>query len=99
MDISKYHVGGCSSDIPSSCFPVSVNLFGACYITGQWGKFRTKQRMVLYILAHCFQLDILKKIFRIFSIRKNFQITKDRWHIYLTKYFFTEIRSLEKSSW
>ena len=43
--------------------------------------------------AHCFQLHIWKKIFRIL---KKHPIPKDRWHIYLTKYFFTEIRYLHK---
>ena len=48
------------------------------------------------ILACCFQLNIRKKMFGVSRIFEKHPIPKDRWHIYQTKYFFTEIRSLEK---
>ena len=44
----------CLSDIPSLYF-FSVSLkFGACYITGQWGEFKIKKRMLLYISKYFF---------------------------------------------
>ena len=46
--------------------------------------------------VHCFQLDIRKKIFRIFRIFKKHPIPRGRWLIYSTKYFFTEVKCLEK---
>ena len=48
-------------------------------------------------MVRCFQLDIRKKIIKIFKILKKHPIPKDRWHICLNKYFFTENRSLEKN--
>ena len=45
-------------------------------------------------VARCFQLDIQKKIFRIFE--KTLKTKRERWHIYFTEYFFTETRHLPK---
>ena len=48
-------------------------------------------------MVRCFQLDIRKKIIKIFKILEKHPIPRDRWHIYLNKYFFTKNRSLEKN--
>ena len=47
-------------------------------------------------LAHCFQLDIRKKIFRIFRIFEKHPKPKATSLIYPTKHLLTEIRSLKK---
>ena len=49
-------------------------------------------------VAHCFQLDIRKKIFRIFSTFEKHPTPAVTLLIYSTKQLFTEIRSLKKNS-
>ena len=58
-----------------------------------WATFWQKEPVVA---ERCFQLDIWKEIFRIFTIFKKHIIPRDRWYIYLTKYFLAEIKHLQK---